>query len=124
MILDKSSNFPSISIVIPSFNQGIYLERTILSIIHQEYPGKVEVIVSDGGSKDNTVNILKKYNEKITAWWSNPDKGFVDAVNKGISKATGEICAIQSSDDFYLKDAFKKIASTFKLNPDVSLVCG
>jgi glycosyltransferase involved in cell wall biosynthesis len=95
---------PDISIVIPSFNQGQYIERTLLSILKQEYPGKVEVIVSDGGSADNTVDVLKKYDKQIT-WWSEKDAGYADAVNKGFAKATGEIFAIQSSDDFYLQNA-------------------
>lgn len=98
-------NWPSLSIIIPSFNQGSYIERTILSIVKQEYEGELQVIVSDGGSKDETVEVLKKY-PQIT-WWSEPDKGFVDAVTKGFAVAKGEILAIQSSDDFYLRNAFK-----------------
>jgi glycosyltransferase involved in cell wall biosynthesis len=116
-------NPSSISIVIPSFNQGKYIERTLLSILKQEYDGRIEIIVSDGGSTDNTVEILNKYNPKII-WWSEKDEGYADAVKKGFARATGEIFAIQSSDDFYLQNAFNNIADTFKNNPDISLVCG
>jgi glycosyltransferase involved in cell wall biosynthesis len=123
MTLHNKMKYPTFSIVIPSFNQGDFIERTILSILNQNYPGKIEVIVSDGGSTDATVDVLKKYDDKIT-WWSAPDKGFVDAVNKGFTKVTGDICAIQSSDDFYLEGAFKIIADEFEKNPNASLICG
>lgn len=116
-------NWSTISIIIPSFNQGKYIERTLLSILKQEYKGKVEVIVSDGGSTDNTVEILKKYNNQII-WWSEKDAGYADAVNKGFAIATGEIFAIQSSDDFYLQNAFNIVYNAFNSNPDISLICG
>lgn len=115
--------YPSISVIIPSWNQGSFIERTLLSIINQDYPGSIQVIVSDGGSTDETVDILKKYDSKIT-WWSAKDKGFVDAVMKGAAKATGEVLAIQSSDDYYLQGAFKKMASLFHQYPDAGFVCG
>lgn len=114
---------PQISVVIPSFNQGQYIERTLLSILKQNYDGKIQVIVSDGGSTDNTVEILKKYDNLIT-WWSEEDNGYADAVNKGFKIAQGEIFAIQSSDDYYLKDSFSNIAGSFSLHPDASLICG
>jgi glycosyltransferase involved in cell wall biosynthesis len=85
--------------------------------------GIVEIIVSDGGSTDNTVEILKKYTDKII-WWSEKDKGYADAVKKGFEVATGDIFAIQSSDDYYLKDSFDKINSAFFNKPDVVLICG
>ena len=116
-------NWPSISIIIPSFNQGKYIERTLLSILKQDYPGKVEVIVSDGGSTDETVSVLEKYQDRIT-WWSKKDEGYADAVNKGISQATGEILAIQSTDDYYLKDAFKKAIVGFSKYPDAGFISG
>lgn len=114
---------PSLSIIIPSWNQGQFIERTLLSILKQEYKGQLQIIVSDGGSTDNTVDILKKYDDKIV-WWSAKDKGFVDAVMKGAAKATGEIQAIQSSDDYYLPGAFEKMASVFAQYPDAGFVSG
>src|SRR3712207_4758529 len=104
--------FPSLSIVIPSWNQGRFIERTLLSILRQDYPGSVQVIVSDGGSADETVDVLKRYEDRIT-WWSARDKGFVDAVTKGLAQVTGEIIAIQSSDDYYLPGAFRRMAEGF-----------
>ncbi len=115
-------NWPSLSIIIPSFNQGAYIERTILSILKQNYEGELEIIVSDGGSKDKTVEILKKYPQII--WWSKPDRGYVDAVTKAIAVAKGEILAIQSSDDFYLRDAFKISIKELIDNPDVAIITG
>lgn len=115
-------NWPSLSIIIPSFNQGAYIERTILSILKQEYKGELEVIVSDGGSKDETVEVLQKY-PQIT-WWSKPDKGFVDAVRKGFAVAKGEILAIQSSDDFYLKNAFEVCIKELVNNEKLGIVTG
>lgn len=117
------TSYPSISIIIPSFNQGKFIERTLLSIFNQDYEGNVQVIVSDGGSKDETIDLLKKYSDKIN-WWSAPDKGFVDAVMKGLEKATGELIGIQSSDDYYTKDAFKKIVNGFNDNPSASFIAG
>jgi len=96
--------FPKLSVIIPSLNQGKYIERTILSILKQDYRGKLQIIVSDGGSEDETIDILKKYPQII--WWSEPDRGFADAVNKALKVAKGEIVAIQSSDDYYLPDTF------------------
>ncbi|SHL54105.1 glycosyltransferase family 2 protein [Hymenobacter psychrotolerans] len=115
--------FPSLSIIIPSWNQGRFIERTLLSILHQDYPGQVQVIVSDGGSKDETVDILKKYDDQLI-WWSAPDKGFVDAVTKGLAKATGDVLAIQSSDDYYLPGAFRKMAAAFQQFPEAGFVSG
>lgn len=116
-------DFPGISVIIPSFNQGQFIERTLLSIFKQEYGGKVQIIVSDGGSTDNTVEILKKYDKRII-WWSEKDTGYAEAVNKGFKQATGGICAIQSSDDYYLKDAFLSIIESFRTHPGASLICG
>ena len=116
-------DFPSLSVIIPSWNQGRFIERTLLSILRQDYPGSVQVVVSDGGSTDETVEILKKYDSQLT-WWSARDKGFVDAVTKGIAQATGEILAIQSSDDFYLPGAFRRMAEAFKQHPEAGFISG
>lgn len=115
--------FPSISIIIPSWNQGRFIERTLLSIFKQDYPGRVEVIVADGGSTDETVAVLRRYQRQLT-WWSAPDEGFVDAVTKGMARATGEILAIQSSDDYYLPGAFRAAAAALQQYPAASFVAG
>jgi len=115
--------FPSLSIVIPSWNQGRFIERTLLSILRQDYPGPVQVIVSDGGSTDETVTVLQKYDDRIT-WWSAPDEGFVDAVTKGLAQATGDLVAIQSSDDFYLPGAFRHMAAGFQQYPEAGFITG
>ncbi len=114
---------PTLSIIIPSWNQGHFIERTLLSIFKQEYPATVQVIVSDGGSTDSTVEVLKKYEEKLT-WWSAKDKGYVDAVMKGAAVATGEVIGIQSSDDYYLPGAFLEMAKAFAENTDAGFVSG
>jgi glycosyltransferase involved in cell wall biosynthesis len=115
--------FPSLSIVIPSWNQGRFIGRTLDSILKQDYPGLIEVIVSDGGSTDETVEVLKSYGDRLI-WWSAKDKGFVDAVTKGVARATGDILAIQSSDDYYLPGAFKAMAKAFQQYPGASFISG
>jgi glycosyltransferase involved in cell wall biosynthesis len=115
--------FPTVSVVIPSWNQGRYIGRTLESILKQDYPGKVEVIVSDGGSTDETVEVLKSYGDRLI-WWSARDKGFVDAVTKGVARATGDVLAIQSSDDYYLPGAFRRMAAAFQEHPEASFISG
>ena len=77
-----TKSLPKISIVTPSYNQGQYLEDTILSVISQGYPN-LEYVIIDGGSTDNSVEIIKKYEEHLTYWVSEPDNGMYDAINKG-----------------------------------------
>jgi glycosyltransferase involved in cell wall biosynthesis len=115
--------FPSVSVVIPSWNQGRFIGRTLNSILKQDYPGSIEIIVSDGGSTDETVEVLKSYGDRLI-WWSAKDKGFVDAVTKGVARATGEILAVQSSDDYYLPGAFRVMANAFQRYPEASFISG
>jgi glycosyltransferase involved in cell wall biosynthesis len=115
-------DWPSLSILIPSFNQGRYLERTLLSIIKQEYAGRLEIVVSDGGSTDETVGVLKRYPE--VRWWSEPDQGFVDAVTKALAVASGEVLAIQSSDDYYLEGAFRTAIPVLVQDASLGFVSG
>ena len=117
-------NFPKISIVIPSFNQGQFLEETILSIVNQQYPN-LELFVVDGESKDNSVDIIKKYESYIAWWLSEKDKGQSEAINKGFSKATGDIITWICSDDLLTENSLKTIASYFSsLDERVGLVHG
>lgn len=108
---------PKISVVIPSYNQGQFIEETILSVINQQYPN-LEIIIIDGGSKDNTVDVIKKYEQHITWWVSEKDKGQSDAINKGFSRITGDIATWLCSDDLYTEGALNKVAKIFSELPD------
>ncbi len=119
---NKKTTWPKISIITPSFNQGKYIERTIKSVLKQNYPN-LEYIVMDGGSIDNTLRILKKYSKKLK-YISENDKGQTDAINKGLKMSTGEIIAYLNSDDTYEPDALKKIAIFFINNPKAKFVYG
>ncbi len=111
------------SIVVPSFNQGRFIEETILSVLEQDYPEK-ELIVIDGGSTDNTLDVIRKYEGRITYWVSERDRGQAHAVNKGLAVATGDIFGWQNSDDIYLPGAFQSAAETWVGSPEVDLVYG
>ncbi|MFH1131379.1 MAG: glycosyltransferase family 2 protein, partial [Pseudomonadota bacterium] len=104
--------WPKFSIITPSFNQGQFIERAIRSVLEQDYPN-IEYIIIDGGSTDNTVDIIKKYSDQITYWESASDDGQPDAINKGLEHATGEIFAFINSDDYYYPNAFRAAARAF-----------
>lgn len=114
---------PLITIITPSYNQGQYIEDTILSIINQDYPN-LEYIVIDGGSTDNTVDIIKKYESRISYWVSEKDSGQSNAINKGFRKATGDIINWINSDDQLMPGALSAIARHFIENPDAVMVHG
>ncbi|MCX6180938.1 MAG: glycosyltransferase family 2 protein [Bacteroidetes bacterium] len=106
------SDLPKISIITPSYNQGQYIEQTIQSVLNQNYPN-LEYIIIDGGSTDNTVEIIKKYESKITYWVSEKDRGQSHAINKGIEKCTGVLFNWINSDDYLEPGALHKIAETY-----------
>jgi glycosyltransferase involved in cell wall biosynthesis len=114
---------PKISIITPSFNQGLFLEDTIVSVLDQQYPN-LEYIIVDGGSTDNSVSIIKKYESKINYWVSEKDSGQSEAINKGFSRATGEILSWLCSDDLYLPGTLNKVAQLFTANPDTVMIHG
>jgi len=110
------------SIVIPSYNQGRFLRQTIESVLAQEGV-EVEVLVMDGGSTDETVDILRSYGERIR-WVSEKDRGQTDAINKGLRQVSGDIVAYINSDDYYLPHALKTVAEVFQAHPEARWVTG
>ena len=122
-ILNKDLYWPKISIIIVSYNQDKFIERTILSVLNQNYPN-LEVIVIDGGSADESVSIIKKYEKYLTYWISEHDEGQADGLNKGFKRATGDLVAWQNSDDIYLPGAFFEIAKAAKKFPDKDVFFG
>lgn len=123
--MKKYSHFPlpKISIITASSNRATTLERSIMSVLNQNYPN-VEYIIIDGGSTDGSVEIIKKYERYLSYWVSEPDKGIADAWNKGIIKSTGEIIGMLNSDDWYEPDIFHAGAKIFQLNPSVDITHG
>jgi glycosyltransferase involved in cell wall biosynthesis len=112
---------PKISIVTPSFNQAEFLEATIQSVLSQNYPN-LEYIIIDGGSTDNSIEIIKRYESHLYFWCSEPDGGQYEAINKGFSHATGEIMAWLNSDDLYCPWALKTIASILTEQPEIEWI--
>jgi glycosyltransferase involved in cell wall biosynthesis len=112
-----------LSIITPSFNQGRFLEETILSVLNQGYE-PLEYIVIDGGSTDESVSIIRRYEDKFAYWVSEKDRGQVHAINKGIERATGDILAFINSDDVYLPGAFNAAMNHFVDHPESNWVCG
>jgi glycosyltransferase involved in cell wall biosynthesis len=112
-----------VSVVTPSFNQARYLESTIESVLSQDYP-HIEYIVIDGASTDGSIEIIKKYQNRLAYWISEKDNGQADAINKGFARARGEIIAWLNSDDYYLPNAISAIVKVFEENPDTVMIYG
>ena len=112
---------PKISIITPCFNAAQYIEQTILSIINQDYDN-IEYVIIDGGSSDGTVDIIKKYEDKISYWISEPDKGQSDAINKGIEVATGDVFNWVNADDYLEEGVLKEIAKHFE-DKTLNILC-
>lgn len=121
--MELNSGTPLVTVVTPSRNQGAYLEEAIQSVLSQDYP-RVEYIIVDGASNDETLSIIHKYQDRLAWWVSEEDRGQTDAINKGFSHARGEIFAWLNSDDSYLPGAISAAVRAFVSCPDCGLVYG
>ena len=121
--MNDLEHLPLVSIVTPSYNHARFLEATIQSVLAQDYP-KIEYIVIDGGSQDGTVELLRKYDDQLAYWVSEPDNGQTDAINKGFARATGEIMAWLNSDDTYEPGVVAEAVAFLQDHPEVGLVYG
>jgi len=118
--MDKT---PLVSIVTPSFNQGDFLEETICSVLNQDYP-RIEYIIVDGNSTDRSLDIIKKYSNRLSWWVSEPDRGQTDAINKGFAQINGEIIAWLNSDDTYLPHTVSEAVDFLQINHEIGMVYG
>ena len=116
-------NLPKISVITPSYNQGEFLEKTIKSVLDQKYPN-LEWIVMDGGSTDNSVDILKRYEQYFTHWQSEKDGGQSAAINAGMTKATGDICCWLNSDDLFPEKTLERVSHFYMENPHTQWLIG
>jgi glycosyltransferase involved in cell wall biosynthesis len=121
--VDSDPRLPLVSIVTPSFNQAAFLERAIASVLGQDYPN-LEYIVLDGGSSDQSVEIIRRYEDRLAWWDSRPDEGQVDALLKGFERARGEILGWLNSDDELLPGAITAVVEELGADPGVMLVYG
>ncbi len=122
-MVNNLSASPLVSIVTPSFNQARFLEAAIQSVLAQNYPN-LEYIVIDGNSTDASIDIIKRYADRLVYWVSEPDHGQSDALNKGFARARGEIFAWLNSDDVYHPHAVAEAVAFLQAHPDVGLVYG
>jgi glycosyltransferase involved in cell wall biosynthesis len=115
--------WPRITVITPSFNQAQFLEQTIRSVLFQGYPN-LEYIVIDGGSTDESVEIIKKYESHLAYWVSEPDRGQSHAINKGFARATGEVMCWLNSDDFYLPGTLRAVGVSLATGSGAFAVVG
>jgi len=115
--MQNLADLPTISVVIPSFNQGYFIEETIVSVLGQQYP-KLEVIIIDGGSTDHTIDIVQSYASQLTYWHSRPDNGQGDAINQGMRLSSGDILCWLNSDDLLLPGTLLYVGRTLSKHLD------
>lgn len=121
--MSQDEALPTISVVTPSFNQAAFLERTILSVLEQGYPN-LEYIIIDGGSTDQSVDIIRRHGPRLAYWESVPDRGQSHAINKGMAHTRGEILTWLNSDDFLEPGALLTVARAFQEQPHAGVVVG
>jgi len=114
---------PRITVVTPSLNQGDFLEKTIRSVLDQGYP-QLEYIIIDGGSSDGSVDIIRRYADRLAFWCSEPDRGQSHAINKGLSRATGVLMNWINADDVLFPGALHRVAETYRRRPNADLYVG
>lgn len=122
-LYSQQFEWPSITIVTPTYNQGSFIEKTIQSVLNQNYPN-LQYIICDGGSTDNTVEIIKKYENYLAMWVSEPDRGQTHAINKGLAKASGSWFNWLNSDDFLAPGALYKIGVIANQHPNADFIGG
>lgn len=120
--MNATSQALKISVITPSFNQAQFIERTIQSVLNQNYP-QLEYIVVDGGSTDGTLDILTNYQTRLI-WISEADRGQAEAINKGFKRATGEIVCWLNADDEFMPDTLLQVANFFSRRPDAKFLYG
>ncbi len=121
--MPRMKSNPLVSIVTPSFNQAEFIEQTLVSVLQQDY-APIEYIVIDGGSTDGSIDIIERYSDRLAYWVSEPDQGQVDAINKGLRRANGEIVAWINSDDMYLAGAISEAVAVLQDHQEVGMVYG
>lgn len=116
-------NYPLVSIITPSYSQGHFLRETIESVLYQDYPN-IEYIIIDGGSKDTSLEIIKKYQKHLKYWISEPDEGQADAINKGLIRSTGDYLCWLNSDDILYPEFISNRIEQFHLFPEADFIYG
>lgn len=114
---------PAISVVTPSYNQGRFLPECIESVLGQNYPA-LEYLIVDGGSTDQSVEVIRRHADRLAFWVSEPDHGQSDAINKGLARASGDLVAWINADDCYLPGSFLAVAEAYRRDPGASFYYG